>query len=104
MNTIKVISIKVISTLFVGPGDDIVKLYDLSTLCPNESRDIKENPYTVPVGILLYRMARTLWHRYAHKKSAVIRTLLTNCLKLLNKQTHLQVCDTYSKNRHKYVM
>ncbi len=44
-----------------GHGEDIVKLYDLSTLCSEYlENDKNANPFTVPVGILLYRVARNM--------------------------------------------
>lgn len=35
-------------------GSDIVKLYDLTTLC-EETEDKYQNPFTMPVAILLYK-------------------------------------------------
>ncbi|CAF3367128.1 unnamed protein product [Rotaria socialis] len=43
--------------LFKGPDDDIVKLYDLTSLC-DTTRD--DNPYTLPVATLFYKMARNM--------------------------------------------
>ncbi|KAF3828010.1 hypothetical protein GH733_001245 [Mirounga leonina] len=41
--------------LFKASGSDIVKLYDLTTLC-EETEDKYQNPFTMPVAILLYKM------------------------------------------------
>lgn len=42
--------------LFKGKDDDAVKLYDLSSLCTADVMDEKgQNPFTVPVAMLLYR-------------------------------------------------
>lgn len=42
--------------LFKGPHDDVVKLYDLTSLCPGDL----DNPFTTPVAMLLYRVARNM--------------------------------------------
>lgn len=68
--------------LFKGHDDDIVKLYDLSTLC--ESSEGQENPFTVPVAILLYRVARSMRQTSGRKKSSTILRLLENSLLLLS--------------------
>lgn len=39
---------------FSASGSDIVKLYDLTTLC-EETEDKYQNPFTMPVAILLYK-------------------------------------------------
>lgn len=39
---------------FAASGSDIVKLYDLTTLC-EETEDKYQNPFTMPVAILLYK-------------------------------------------------
>ena len=76
----------------VGHGDDIVKLYDLTTLSAEcMAEDGSENPFTVPVGILLYRVARNIRKTGGRKKSGTIRTLLKNCIALLDKTLHPQV-------------
>lgn len=58
-----------------------------------------ENPYTVPVALLLYRVAKNLLAndevsvgpgatRMSRKKASTIGTLLTNCVKLLDEEMH----------------
>ena len=73
-----------ISLFFPGPDDDIVKLYDLTTLCGTDQDD---NPYTLPVATLLYKMAHNLVLKSDYetrlKESGTIRTLLKNCLDML---------------------
>ena len=49
------------------------------------------NPFTVPLGMLLYRVARKMWTDQKLAKSALIRTLLENCLCLLDEKKHSQV-------------
>jgi hypothetical protein len=62
-----------------------VKLYDLTSLCETH-RD--ENPYTLPVATLLYKMAHNIVSKSDHdtrsKESGTIRTLLKHCLEMLN--------------------
>lgn len=36
-------------------GSDIVKLYDLTTLCEEAEEEKCQNPFTLPVAVLLYR-------------------------------------------------
>jgi hypothetical protein len=52
--------------------------------------DVQDNPFTVPVGVLLYRVARNM-HLNSPQKSNVIRALLKNCLDLLDINKHAQV-------------
>jgi len=71
--------------LFKGPDDDIVKLYDLSSLCESDQDD---NPYTLPVATLLYKMAHNIMSQTdietRRKESGTIRTLLKHCLEMLD--------------------
>jgi hypothetical protein len=39
----------------VGKDDDVVKLYDLTSLCTDVMDEKGQNPFTVPVAMLLYR-------------------------------------------------
>lgn len=49
---------------FSASGSDIVKLYDLTTLC-EETEDKYQNPFTMPVAILLYKwVSEELKHQY----------------------------------------
>ena len=71
--------------LRLGPDDDIVKLYDLTSLCATDRSD---NPYTLPVATLLYKMAHNMVSKSDHetrsKESGTIRTLLKHCLDMLD--------------------
>ena len=80
-----------INSLPPGHNDDVVKLYDLTDLCSEIVEDRSQNPFTVPVGMLLYRVARNMRHTCGRKKSGVIRTLLQNCLQLLDEDEFPQV-------------
>ena len=66
--------------LFKGKNEDVVKLYDLTSLC-SEKEDVK-NPFTIPVGMLLYRVARNMKHT-SDRQPGTIRMLLKNSIKLL---------------------
>uniref|UniRef100_A0A182M322 Erythroid differentiation-related factor 1 n=1 Tax=Anopheles culicifacies TaxID=139723 RepID=A0A182M322_9DIPT len=120
--------------LFKARNDDVVKLYDLTTLCkahggdtaaedetdadPTEKLPPKEptetggeasdenhptskptggqNPFTVPVAMLLYTVARNMKNsvesgNLSASKAGAIRTLLNNCIKLLPKEKYPQI-------------
>ena len=91
--------------LFKAHGDDVIKLYDLSTLSgdsraggDNSATDTRaQNPFTVPVGILCYRVARNLRQTSGRKRAPVIRKLLESSLLLLDKNDYAQVsCNSNS--------
>ncbi|XP_046386982.1 erythroid differentiation-related factor 1 [Ischnura elegans] len=78
--------------LFRGKDDDIVKLYDLTSLCTDILDDRGQNPFTVPVGMLLYRVARNMKNPKPNKRQqATIQTLLKNCLTLLAKEKYPRI-------------
>ncbi|XP_026322896.1 erythroid differentiation-related factor 1 isoform X2 [Hyposmocoma kahamanoa] len=70
--------------LFKGPHDDVVKLYDLTSLCP----DSMDNPFTTPVAMLLYRVARNM---RMTNRSKYVKELLENAIKLLKVERHPQI-------------
>uniref|UniRef100_A0A8B9U6T2 Erythroid differentiation regulatory factor 1 n=1 Tax=Anas zonorhyncha TaxID=75864 RepID=A0A8B9U6T2_9AVES len=82
--------------LFKASGSDIVKLYDLTTLC-EETEDKYQNPFTMPVAILLYKVACNMMLKKNQNKKhyGTIRTLLLNCLKLLDNGRHPQPSCTF---------
>lgn len=99
--------------LFKGPRDDVVKLYDLTTLCSmkedkaaSESRQPSagssdgsasasdQNPFTTPVGMLLYTVARNMKmsrERLSPKQAGTIKALLDNCIQLLPVEAYPQI-------------
>uniref|UniRef100_A0A3Q1CPM1 Erythroid differentiation regulatory factor 1 n=1 Tax=Amphiprion ocellaris TaxID=80972 RepID=A0A3Q1CPM1_AMPOC len=79
--------------LFKASGSDIVKLYDLTTLCEEAEEEKCQNPFTLPVAVLLYRVASNLMlkARQNRKHYGTIRTLLLNCVKLLDQERHPQI-------------
>lgn len=79
--------------LFKASGSDIVKLYDLTTLCEEAEEEKCQNPFTLPVAVLLYKVASNLMlkGRQNRKHYGTIRTLLLNCVKLLDHERHPQI-------------
>uniref|UniRef100_A0A182NQJ1 Erythroid differentiation-related factor 1 n=1 Tax=Anopheles dirus TaxID=7168 RepID=A0A182NQJ1_9DIPT len=121
--------------LFKARNDDVVKLYDLTTLCkahdggtgaeeegasdaekglpsrdapgapsgghgaehsPSNGPPVGQNPFTVPVAMLLYTVARNMKNSVESgsipaSKAGAIRTLLENCIKLLPKEKYPQI-------------
>ena len=78
--------------LFKGKDDEVVKLYDLTSLCHDVSDEKGQNPFTVPVAMLLYRVARNM--KYSsdyHRQQGTIRMLLKNCIQLLTKEKYPQI-------------
>lgn len=70
----------------------MVKLYDLTSLCHDVSDEKGQNPFTVPVAMLLYRVARNM--KYSsdyHRQQGTIRMLLKNCIQLLTKEKYPQI-------------
>ncbi|XP_062286795.1 erythroid differentiation-related factor 1 [Scomber scombrus] len=79
--------------LFKASGSDFVKLYDLTTLCEEAEEEKCQNPFTLPVAVLLYKVASNLMlkARQNRKHYGTIRTLLLNCVKLLDQERHPQI-------------
>ncbi|XP_061692945.1 erythroid differentiation-related factor 1 [Syngnathoides biaculeatus] len=79
--------------LFKASGRDIVKLYDLTTLCEEAEEEKSHNPFTLPVAVLLYKVACNLMlkARENRKHYGTIRTLLLNCVRLLDQDRHPQI-------------
>ncbi|XP_055689704.1 erythroid differentiation-related factor 1 [Lutzomyia longipalpis] len=102
--------------LFKRPKDDVVKLYDLTTLCtegehktpkppaePTSEKNAAEadggsgdvsNPFTIPVAMLLYSVARNMKssvEKMTNQQAGAVKMLLDNCIKLLPKETHPQI-------------
>ncbi|KAI1282159.1 Erythroid differentiation-related factor 1 [Halotydeus destructor] len=92
--------------LFKGKHDDVVKLYDLSSLMDSENYDDPDdsNPYIIPVAMLLYRVANNV------KKSKLVGPevaqntvyrLLSKCLAILKKDsTKFRRLDQMAVNCH----
>ncbi|XP_075997852.1 erythroid differentiation-related factor 1 isoform X2 [Genypterus blacodes] len=79
--------------LFKASGSDIVKLYDLTTLCEEAEEQKCQNPFTLPVAVLLYKVASNMMVKATQNRKhyGTIRTLLLNCVKLLDQEKHPQI-------------
>lgn len=101
--------------LFKGRKDDVVKLYDLTSLntaddfntqanqenASNKSEESNElddnNPFTVPVAMLLYKVARNMKatkEKIGVRQAGSIKALLDNCLKLLPADKYPQIVSS----------
>ncbi|KAK6328677.1 hypothetical protein J4Q44_G00006550 [Coregonus suidteri] len=79
--------------LLKASGSDIVKLYDLTTLCEEAAEEKCQNPFTLPVAVLLYKVASNMMLKKSQNRKhyVTIRTLLLNCVKLLDQDRHPQI-------------
>lgn len=78
--------------LFKGKNDDVVKLYDLTTLCADIMGENEQNPFTLPVAMLLYRVACNMKESpEGVRKQGTIYKLLKNCLCLLDSIQYPQI-------------
>ena len=109
--------------LFKAKDDDIVKLYDLTSLSQKDSgidathfkRDAassssredppppgdatktggEENPFQTPVSMLLYRLARNILEcGERSEEEGTVRDLLTNCVSLLDSQKYPHIATS----------
>ena len=106
--------------LFKAKDDDIVKLYDLTSLSQKDSgidanhfkRDATshsscedspppseenktENPFQTPVSMLLYRLARNILECGERcEEEGTVRELLTNCVALLDSQKYPHIATS----------
>lgn len=56
------------------------------------TEDKSQNPFTVPVAMLLYRVARNMKYSSDYKKNrGTIRMLLKNCIKLLSDEKYPEI-------------
>ncbi|KAJ8981561.1 hypothetical protein NQ317_009821 [Molorchus minor] len=77
--------------LFKGKDEEVIKLYDLTSLCSENDVENGQNPFTVPVAMLLYRVARNMKHSPDHKQPGTIKMLLKNCLTLLPEEKYPEI-------------
>ncbi|KAF5299483.1 hypothetical protein FQR65_LT01064 [Abscondita terminalis] len=77
--------------LFKPKDEDVVKLYDLTSLCSKYMVEKDESPFTVPVAMLLYRVARNMKHSCERHQPGTIRMLLKNCIKLLEETKYPEI-------------
>jgi hypothetical protein len=75
-----------------GKRSDVVKLYDLTTLCGGSVPERGVTPYTVPVAMLLYRVARKLRVKDSYARHIPhIKAMLQTSLQLLDDVEHAEV-------------
>lgn len=77
--------------LFKGKDEEVIKLYDLTSLCSESDVEKDQNPFTVPVAMLLYRVGRNMKHSQDRQQLGTIRMLLKNCIKLLNEEKYPEI-------------
>ncbi|MCP9257062.1 hypothetical protein DINM_000303 [Dirofilaria immitis] len=81
--------------------EPMLRLWDLTPLCGDLLEDSTANPFTLSVGILIYKVARNLMRRSAHKRPKRIANaafrLLNVCLGIIDRKKHPQVvaCVSY---------
>ena len=77
--------------------DDSVKLYDLTSLCQSEEERKRKNPFRLPLGNLLFKVAEKLYRRRPIERPGLVLELLRNSLILLDrgnpKVSHLSLSD-----------
>ncbi|XP_065071675.1 erythroid differentiation-related factor 1-like isoform X2 [Rhopilema esculentum] len=85
--------------LFKGSESDIVKLYDLTSICNEEADDSSLNPFTLPVASLLFRIANNMIASGINRKKDAVAAscLLQNCILLLenSNQSELTLAAHY---------
>ncbi|XP_057306035.1 erythroid differentiation-related factor 1-like [Hydractinia symbiolongicarpus] len=72
--------------LYKSTKDDIIKLYDLTSICSNSSVE-QHNPFSITVALLLYQIARNIIssNEITEQNITRVRALLQNCDLLLEK-------------------
>ncbi|KAJ8920435.1 hypothetical protein NQ315_005303 [Exocentrus adspersus] len=80
--------------LFKGKDEEVIKLYDLTSLCSETDVDNGQNPFTIPVAMLLYRVARNMKHSTDRTQPGTIKMLLKNCLKLLPEEKYPEIATS----------
>ncbi|XP_030767358.1 erythroid differentiation-related factor 1 [Sitophilus oryzae] len=78
--------------LFKGKDEEVVKLYDLTSLCSEEDVQKGQNPFTIPVAMLLYRVGRNMKNLPDRRpQPGTIRMLLKNVIKLLPEEKYPEI-------------
>ncbi|EJD76683.1 hypothetical protein LOAG_16442 [Loa loa] len=75
--------------------EPMLRLWDLTPLCGDLLEDSTANPFTLSVGILIYKVARNLMRRSAHRRPKRIANaafrLLNVCLGIIDRKKHPQI-------------
>lgn len=84
--------------LFKATGSDVIKLYDLTSICQQRTDDKTENLFTVPVAMLFYRVAKNMMNQspLSSGEQSTVRQLLNNCLLLLDNETYPEIFSSAS--------
>ncbi|XP_067036895.1 erythroid differentiation-related factor 1-like isoform X2 [Acropora muricata] len=71
--------------LFKATGSDVIKLYDLTSIC-QQTDDKAENIFTTPVAMLFYRVAQNMMNQAPLNagEQGTVRQLLNNCITLID--------------------
>uniref|UniRef100_T1JH47 Erythroid differentiation-related factor 1 n=1 Tax=Strigamia maritima TaxID=126957 RepID=T1JH47_STRMM len=87
--------------LFKGKDDDVIKLYDLTTLClDNMMEGQGQNPFAIHVAMLFYTLARNLHGQpdLSNKNRANMHFFLEKCIRML------EDAGTQPQVRHKLLI
>lgn len=84
--------------LFKATDSDVIKLYDLTSICQQRTDDKTENLFTVPVAMLFYRVAKNMMNQspLSTGEQSTVRQLLNNCLLLLDNETYPEIFSSAS--------
>lgn len=84
--------------LFKATDSDVIKLYDLTSICQQRTDDKTENLFTVPVAMLFYRVAKNMMNQspLSSGEQSTVRQLLNNCLLLLDNETYPEIFSSAS--------
>lgn len=63
----------------------------MTSLCSEDDVEKGQNPFTIPVAMLLYRVARNMKHSSDRRQPGTIRMLLKNCLKLIPPEKYPEI-------------
>lgn len=71
--------------LFKSSKDDVIKLYDLTSICAEKTFGKAQDPFSVSVAVLLYNIARNMYTagEINSRNVSKLRSLLKNCISLL---------------------
>jgi len=76
-------------------GSDVIKLYDLTSICQQKTDDKAENIFTTPVAMLFYRVAQNMMNQAPLNagEQGTVRQLLNNCITLINNDRFPEVTE-----------
>lgn len=84
--------------LFKATGSDVIKLYDLTSICQQRTDDKAANLFTTPVAMLCYRLAKNMMNQVplSTGEQVTVRQLLNNCLTLLDNDKFPEIFSSAS--------